>query len=182
MSRYEIHEWNETIDSSNTLRPLFTFTPDSDFLKYVQENPGPILLNIHGTNYYDGQKYATCISSANFPTFGPNYFKATTNYVMVVHTDFILFPQEPGYMTINYDVRAPTPPLLGGCNYKTVSLEGFDDDEGMYQMSKLHPSLQEEPPADGRVQSNTYTLILIGVFALLILFVVTAIIYKRYVL
>lgn len=173
---YEIHEWNETIDSSNQLRPLFTFTPDTDFVAYVQENPGPILIDIHGTTYYDGQKFGTCISSADFPTFGPNYFEKSRNYVMVVHTDFTLFPERPGTMTINYGVRTPT---LGPCSYTTLTLEGFDD-EGPYHYD---PSkVGEEQPDDKRVVSNTLSLVLIGFIALIVLIITTIIIYNCYVM
>ena len=172
---YEILEWNETIDSSNRLRPVFTFIPDTSFVNYIQENPGPILIEIHGTDYYDGQKFGTCISSADFPTFGPNYSEATKEYVMVVDTDFTLFPSNKGTMTIDYGVRTPT---LGPCSYKTLTLERFDG-EGPF---KYDPSkVGEEQPDDKRVVSNTVYLILIGLFALLILIVTTILIYNRYV-
>lgn len=176
MSIYEIQEWNETIDSSNTLRPLFTFVPDAEFVEYLQQNHGPIVITIDGTIYYDGQRYATCISSANFPTFGANYFEATNKYVMVVHTDFTLFPETNGVMRIDYGVRAPAP---GPCALQTLTLEGFDD-EGpyMYDPSKVGP----EQPDDKRVVGNTWSLIMIGLFALIFLVITTAIIYNRYVL
>lgn len=174
---YEIKEWNETIDSSNRLRPLFTFIPDTTFVNYLQENPGPLLIEIHGTDYYDGQRFGTCISTAEFPTFGPNFFEATNKYVMVVDTEFTLFPKTSGHFTIDYGVRTPT---IGPCSYKTLTLERFDGDDGPihYDPSKVGP----EQPEDKRVVSNTVLLILIGVFALLILVITTILIYNRYVI
>lgn len=175
-STYEIHDWNETIDSSNRLRPLFTFTPDPEFITYIHENPGPILINLSGTVYYDGQRFGTCISSADFPTFGPNYFQATNNYVMIVHTDFTLLPKQAGKMTIDYGVRTPT---LGPCSYQTLTLESFDEDLPKHYYDNI--KVGEEQPDDNRVLGNTVSLILIGVIALILLIITTSLIYKRYV-
>lgn len=178
-STYDIHEWNETIDSSNRLRPIFTFTPDTEFIKYIQENPGLILIEISGTTYYDGQRFGTCISTADFPTFGPNYYNVSKKYVMVVNTDFTLFPENPGKMTINYGVRTPT---LGPCSYQTLTLEGYDGEEGPFIRPEDDVRMGEEQPDDHRVIKNTLSLVTIGLIALIILIITVFLIYKRYVI
>lgn len=108
MSEYQIHQWNQIIDSTNILRPIFTFVPDPDFLKYILNNQGSIiLLEISGTGIYDGKQYATCNSSYDFPNFGPTYFETTKQYVMVLHTSFVTYPFENGSFTISTNIRHP---------------------------------------------------------------------------
>ena len=178
MSKYSIHQWNQTIDSSNTLRPIFTFDPDADFLMYLQDNPGqPILLFIDGTDYYDGQQFGTCISSADFPTFGPNYARVNKDtYVMVLHTQFSLYPRTPGSMTILYDVRSPA---LSPCAYKTMSTESYT--------APTHSDVvattvtEDDHPTDkgGRVDMRSY--IIVGSIILVLLILIFAWVYKCYV-
>lgn len=107
MSVYQIHQWNQIIDSTNVLRPIFTFVPDSNFLEYTLNNPGTLLLQINGTGLYDGKQYATCTSSYDFPNFGPTYFETTKQYVMVLHTSFVTYPFENGSFTISTNIRHP---------------------------------------------------------------------------
>jgi hypothetical protein len=107
MSVYQIHQWNQIIDSTNVLRPIFTFVPDSNFLEYILNNPGTLLLQVNGTGIYDGKQYATCTSSSDFPNFGPTYFDTTKQYVMVLHTSFVTYPFENGSFTISTDIRHP---------------------------------------------------------------------------
>jgi hypothetical protein len=108
MSEYQIHQWNQIIDSTNILRPIFTFVPDPDFLKYILNNQGSIiLLEISGTGIYDGKQYATCNSSYDFPNFGPTYFETTRQYVMVLHSSFVTYPFENGSFTISTSIRHP---------------------------------------------------------------------------
>ena len=49
---YTINGWNEIIDSSNMLRPIFTFVPDVQFLEYIHTNSNPLFIDISGTNFY----------------------------------------------------------------------------------------------------------------------------------
>lgn len=175
MSKYNIHQWNQTIDSSSTLRPIFTFSPDEHFLNYINTNPGPVSILIEGTDYYDGQQYATCLSTANFPTFGPNYFQSTEDYVMVVDTDFSLYPKTPGVFFISYDVRGGYP---GSSCLKTVTLERFENEnEG-----DLNEEYQDNDDPQKRACVNLGWYIICGVIALIILVIIVSIIYKCYVI
>jgi len=168
MSSYIIKQWNQTIDSSNVLRPIFTFEPDNDFLNYIYTNPGPIQVMIQGTDYYDGPQYATCISSADFPTFGPNYFQVTNDYVMVLHTEFTLYPKNMGTMTILYNVRID----MGNCAYRTLTTEH-------YEMSPKTTSTEDD---DSTVVRTTNWYLIIAVVTLLTLILVICGVYKMYVL
>lgn len=165
---YDILDWNQTIDSSNRIRPLFTFEPSPTFIAYLNENPGPILITLDGTTYYDGQRFATCLSTSHFPTFGPNYFEATRQYAMVVHTDFTLYPPQAGTMTVDFNVRTPT---LGPCSLQTVSIESFD-------ASRVEaPSSSSSSVKIG----NRGCLILIASVALLVLLLATFFLYRTFV-
>lgn len=93
MSSYKITSWNQIIDQQNTVRPLFTFVPDLEFLNYLHLNPNPIAIRISGSQWYDGVRYASCHSSKDFPNYGPNFFAVTENYVMVLNdVEFSFFP------------------------------------------------------------------------------------------
>ena len=107
MSEYQIHQWNQIIDSTNVLRPIFTFVPDTQFLDYILNNSGTILLHVEGTGLYDGKQYGTCTSSYDFPNFGPTYYETTQQYVMVLHTSFITYPFENGSFTLSNTIRRP---------------------------------------------------------------------------
>lgn len=180
MSKYSILQWNQTIDSSNSLRPIFTFEPDTAFESYLQDNPGqPILLMIEGTDYYDGQQYGTCISSADFPTFGPNYARMTNQYVMVLHTEFTLYPRQPGTMSILDGVRAPA---LTPCAYRTMTTESYQ------HPSPLSTAVSgDEPPtppsdASDKVCVNMGSYIVVGTIALVVLVIIFWWVYQRYVM
>ena len=179
---YPITQWNETIDSSSKLRPLFTFEPDVQFLQFLSDNPDrPFSIRLDGTGYYDGVRQATCISTSDFPTFGPNYYNATRQYVMVVHTDFTFFPSDMGTMTIITDVAEMND--ASTC-LSTPLKEGFDEDMTAFMLSKARgtpPALRPMGSSPTPKSSMTY-LILVGMLSLLILLVAVSIIYQRYVL
>lgn len=93
MSSYEITSWNQIIDQQNIIRPIFTFVPDLEFLKYVQVNSNPIAIRLKGSQWYDGVHFVSCHSSKDFPNYGPNFFDVTDKYVMVLNDiEFSLFP------------------------------------------------------------------------------------------
>lgn len=104
-STYHIKKWNQIIDNTNILRPIFTFIPDESFLNYMANNKNPIQIIITETNVYDSRQYATCSSSVDFPTFGPNYYNTTNEYVMVLHSDFITYPLQNGKFMIDDSIR-----------------------------------------------------------------------------
>jgi len=113
MTTYTIQKWNETIDCSNILRPIFTFVPDDPFIEYILTNPNPILISIINCPVYNnGLYYAMCISSADFPSFGPNYYEITKEYVMVLITPFTLFPKNGEYGEFKLITNIRTPDIL----------------------------------------------------------------------
>lgn len=181
MSKYSIQQWNQTIDSSNSLRPIFTFQPDADFISYLKNNPGqPILMSIEGTDYYDGQQFGTCLSSADFPTFGPNYARVNNNYVMVLQTEFSLYPRTPGTMTILYDVRSPA---LTPCAYRTMTTESFEAPPSSEKTSMPHPLTtvaDKDPPSSPH--ANLAWSVTIGLIALLVIILIFWWMYQCYVM
>lgn len=110
---YKITSWSQVIDSDNILRPVITFEPDLDFLAYLQDNhySNPIAVCIQGSQWYDGNHFATCLSSKDFPAYGPNYFSVTRNYVLILDdVEFSFYPGTTGdaaTFTINFSVRSP---------------------------------------------------------------------------
>lgn len=180
MSKYSIRQWNQTIDSSNTLRPIFTFQPDANFVTYLNDNPGqPILMFIDGTDYYDGQQFGTCLSSADFPTFGPNYARATNNdYVVVLHTEFSLYPRSPGSMSILYDVRSPA---LMPCAYKTMTTESYKPPASSTTVD-LKADGDDDPDSNQKARVDMRSYIVVGFIILLLLILIFAWVYKCYVM
>lgn len=178
---YPITQWNETIDSSSRLRPLFTFEPDIKFVQFLTDNPDrPFYIRLDGTDYYDGLRQATCISSADFPTFGPNYYNATRQYVMVVHTDFTFFPENKGSMTIITDVKDMNVDSPSG---NCLSKEDFHDDIGSFMLSKAAGAPPSTlPPRSSSASISGGHMMLVVLLSLLILLLAVSIIYQRYVL
>jgi hypothetical protein len=158
MSVYQIHQWNQIIDSTNVLRPIFTFVPDSNFVDYILNNPGTLLLQVKGTGIYDGKQYATCTSSSDFPNFGPTYFNTTKQYVMVLHTSFVTYPFENGSFIISTNIRHPK-------DVNTI--------EAPYQSQEPEPEkimTQEFYQEDDFQQpTQTFIYILVSILSLLIL-------------
>lgn len=119
MTTYIIKKWAETIDCHNVLKPMFTFVPDDLFLEYLLTQSGPILIEILDCPVYNGLHYAMCISSADFPSFGPNYYDVTKEYTMIVDTSFTLFPNknEYGKFRISMNIRS----------FHTIDITSDDD-------------------------------------------------------
>jgi hypothetical protein len=174
-SSYEIHEWNQTIDASNRIRPVFTFSPDPQFIMYIQKNPGIILMEIKGSTYYDGQHFGTCLSSADFPTFGSNYYEDTKSYVIVLDTDFTDTPSSGGNMNIvEYAVR--TPP---------TNQQLHKDDDHERNPSNFTDTSSSTVNGHGseyeRTSVSTIFLIVMGIITFIIIITATLLIYYRHI-
>lgn len=172
MSEYQIHQWNQIIDSTNVLRPIFTFVPDAQFLDYILNNPGTILLQISGTGIYDGKQYATCTSSYDFPNFGPTYFQTTKQYVIVLHTSFVTYPFQNGSFIISTNIRSPQ-------DINTLT-QPWDNQAQNFQLYNV-PILQQDPliheyfeddkPESHMIRNTTIILCLLILILLYLLYI-----------
>jgi hypothetical protein len=159
---YRITSWNQVIDSTNTIRPIFTFTPDIDFLQYLQENQNPIAICLNGTNIYDGNHFVSCYSSKNFPNYGPNFYSITQNYVMILDdVRFTLSPNTEASFQINMMTRQP--------EMSCIDLENEDTEiqEKFMIPQKIGDSVQDNSTSHTFI---FYILLIILVFILLSVF------------
>lgn len=109
---YSIISWNQIVDNKNILRPIFTFVPDFEFLKYLELNPNPISIVLNGTQWYDGKQFGTCYSSKDFPNYGPNFYSVTEQYVMVLYdVEFSFFPNPSANASFSIDLSIRSPGL-----------------------------------------------------------------------
>jgi hypothetical protein len=176
---YKINGWNEIIDSSNTLRPIFTFIPDLKFLNYISTNSNPLFITINGTNgIYDGKQYAYCISSSDFPNFGPNYYDVTKNYVIVLQTDFTFFPNQNqlGQFEILDNVRfqQQTPSSTNEEDFEDIPLTSPSPP------SSLSPPLSPSSHDDDESHNNHVSVIFwVFISILIILLVMSTVLYFK---
>ena len=159
---YRITSWNQIIDSTNTIRPIFTFTPDIDFLQYMQENQNPIAICLNGTNVYDGNHFVSCYSSKNFPNYGPNFYSITQNYVMVMDDVlFSLYPNTESSFYLNIMTRQP--------EMSCIDLDNDEEKQKHIQEKFMIPQKVGDSVEDNST-SNTfifYILFLILIFTVL---------------
>lgn len=159
---YRITSWNQIIDSTNTIRPIFTFTPDIDFLQYMQENQNPIAICLNGTNVYDGNHFVSCYSSKNFPNYGPNFYSITQNYVMVMDDVlFSLYPNTESSFYLNIMTRQP--------EMSCIDLDNDEEKQNHIQEKFMIPQKVGDSVEDNST-SNTfifYILFLILIFTVL---------------
>lgn len=103
MPKYDIERWDSVINGNNTFpMPMIYFKPDENFFDYAKKNDYQVLVEIEGTgSEYDNKKIVGVInSSANYPTYRPNFYEKTKYYVITLASGWIGYPKNNGRMII----------------------------------------------------------------------------------
>jgi len=97
MAKYTIHRWDPIVYGNNINPfPTIYIKPDKEFLDFVNENKGAVIVKIDGTNtIYDGKAMVGVVNStASKPTCMPNYFNKTDYYTIGLYAHWYEYPQE----------------------------------------------------------------------------------------
>ena len=81
--------------SANNFSPFFYVEPTLDFLTIVRANGGKLLVEVTGSEVYDGIFTAVVETSADLPNPRPNFFSATGLYgVTLIDAKWTSFPPD----------------------------------------------------------------------------------------
>lgn len=113
---FTIERWDPVLYENNSVPyTMVYFKPTQEFLDFSNARQNFIAITISNSDtYFNGRKLACIIrSSANFPTYRPNFFNATGYYVAVLLYPWYWYPKKLGVATFStLDDQEDTQPVI----------------------------------------------------------------------
>jgi hypothetical protein len=168
MIKYPIERWDAIMVGGdvNIRSPMIYIKPDLDFLEFAEANSFEVYVEVTGTGLsIDNITIpATVNKSCNVPNPRPNYFAKTGQYVVILHTPWIGYPNSLGTATFK------------GLKTVTVSadVEKFDE-----KMPKPLQGKRHNNNNDNKCMNSMSKTKIFGIVALLMLTLFLAIYYAR---
>ena len=89
------------------IKPIVYFKPNTAFLEYAKNNNNMIRVKISDSDTLKGPYWALVDQSRDIPSSRPNLYKETGYYVLILDTQFGLFPKKLGSFTVDEGIVVP---------------------------------------------------------------------------